>query len=234
VSDKITRIFPDNEFGDIDAKKPGKFAPKSIVHYMLNVESLPGVGLKFEAIRKNEVFTPDFIAKYAEDIANDPSGPASFVGSPYDMEVSHGCWLLVQLNPLINWQFAPGGRGCTTKKKANSRNCLLHHVYRGGVVKGPGEDLDLDVDIHSDDKKCRVLYFYVAKRGGKNGGHPSNPPGDLFNFHIEFFQVGSDGGKRLAVIFDPDVKNNSEIPIPPDEPGGLVHQAADEVTIDRR
>lgn len=211
MSENFEILFPNNDFGSVWPTKPGEFEPKSIVHYMLDIEAdngAAGLELTFQAKKITQgVPGPEKITGYAAEIAKSRGGPPSqALPSPYDMEIGEQCWLLIQLNPLVkDWHFLPGGVGATTKAKENSRNCQLHHVYPDGKVKGPGEALV--------DDGCKVLYFGVVKRGPKSNAPSDNPPGDLFNFHVEFLQEG--GKKRLKVIFDPDVKNNSENPIPP-------------------
>ncbi len=100
-------------------------------------------------------------------------------------------------------------------------------MYPDGGVKKPGED--------AVDDGCKVLYFGVVKRGPRKNPPLDNPPGDLFNFHIEFLQQDPDGPKRLKVIFDPDVKNNSDTnPIPPPPTLKPADQIGAEAASDRR
>jgi hypothetical protein len=216
MSNNSRKIFGDNKFGDIPSKASKKFEPKVIVHYILDISEEQGssnkggsrgVSLKFEAIATGNTPGPEGVASYAKKVAIEKKGPGRpGVPSQYDMEISQQCWLVVQLNPEIkNWQFATNLPGCTTKASKNKRNCLLHHVYEDGTISLPGDVVAKD--------RCQVLYFGVVTRGGKKNPTSNNPPGDLFNFHIEFLQ--KDTKERLSVIFDPDVKNNGEIPIPP-------------------
>lgn len=219
------RVLMNNAFGEIP-NSVGDFKPQEIVHAILTIDASQPSNLVFKTVRPKDDPPPlktndgqpappnaETIETYAQRIA---SGHGVAFGtrdapSPYDIPVDRQCWVLLQLDPRIhNWQFTKDELGCTTKAAANKRNCGLRHVY-ANKMGAPGE-------VVTDDG-CQVLYFGVVRRG-KNCKPPipGKPPGELFNFHIEFLQTDGDGTKRLRVIFDPDIKNDSDNnTIPPGE-----------------
>jgi hypothetical protein len=208
-----------NEFGKIPNRDHlDYFKPKKIVHMVIQARFVNGTDLEFY-IHPHPKSPPvisgeDTIVDYADCMAKvDVDFLEEIVPSPLDIKVKEQCWVVVQLGASIrNFQFMPGGFGCSTKAIENKRNVDLVHAYKdvdkpigkaGEAVSGDG---------------CRLLYFGVRKRGLKSSVDPANPGSDGFNFHIEIVHKrGTNLEMRLPLIFDPDVKNDSDTnPIPPD------------------
>lgn len=185
--------------------------PKPIFEetYNVSMPDLESDGLAFAAVSiPNEDAASDveqmagkaleLIAKHRrrperESLIHDPS--------PLDIGVKKSCWLLVQLDPAINWQFTLGALPCD-HKDAPSRceNTHLRHVYLMGGEGHCGE-------VSNDG--CQAFYFGVARRG---------PDAHCFmNFNIEFIHIDPKSGqkKRLKLIVDPDVKNDGGEDIDP-------------------
>lgn len=206
------RVLKNNEFGEIPNAAEG-FAPKEIVHVIIQ-HRMEGDKMVFflEVPQKDPppIWDENTIKTYAIGMAKKGPPPSKVpLHSPLDISVSSQSWVVVQLGDSVsNWQYTAGELGCTTKAAANDRNVCLVHVYNdehdplgdvGGVV---GKE------------HCKLLFFGVRKRGRHSPIDPNNPGSDGFNFHIEFVQ----DEKRLKVIFDPDVKNDSDTNTIP--PGG--------------
>jgi len=224
MSDSELRLLTkDNAFGRLPDDLEG-FEPEEIVHIVLKIDLSEKGKIQFKAelpkdppppLKKTGNEPPP--AKSIEDYAKDVASRVGLIlgtmpaPSPYDIGVSRQCWVLLQLDPEIdNWQFAKGEFGCTTKSPPKGRNCGLRHAYstRLGDVGKPVEE-----------EGCKVLYFGVVRRG-KNckPPEPNRPPGELFNFHTEFLQLVNGAATRMPVIFDPDIKNDSDNnTIPPGE-----------------
>ena len=219
------RVLVNNAFGEIPNTAPD-FKPREIVHAILTVDASQPGNLLFRAVKpkddppplrtddgQNAAAGAETIEDYAQRIAGQQGAIFAIqdAPSPYDIIVKQQCWVLLQLDPRItNWQFTKDEPGCTTKSAANKRNCGLRHVY-ADKIGAPGEVVTAD--------GCQVLYFGVVRRG-KNCKPPvsGKPPGEMFNFHIEFLQTDGGETKRLPVIFDPDIKNDSDTnTIPPGE-----------------
>lgn len=135
----------------------------------------------------------------------------SLIESPFDMKVQHQSWLLVQLDPELNWQFAKGEVPCTLKvQDLRGRNILLRHVYDDGR---DGEGVVLE-------DGCRTLFFAVVQRDKPDLSNAAEPWRCFVNFNVEFIQTDEDPvthqlkTTRLKLIIDPDVPNEGPNSIP--------------------
>lgn len=211
MSDMPTRLLSkNNAFGQIPSDPPKKFNPKEVIHVVLTMSFSRSGDLELNLLQpagspfpyKDTAHLEAYVKKAAKDplIVLQPG----FLDTQYDISIGNQCWIILQLDPKIpNWQFSVDDYGCTTKKAKNTRNYYLRHAYPGRLGD-PGEPVDSD--------GCKVLYFAVVRRGRKS----SSTGSELFNFHTEFVQKSL--GARLPVIFDPDIKNDSDTnTIPPGE-----------------
>jgi hypothetical protein len=210
------RVLRNNDFGELADSTEEKFDPKEILHLVINAKLNPD-GLFFyltSAIEKPiQISEEKDLIDYLMGLYDKSIQNTFVVPSPLDIDVKKQCWVVVQLSGKIdNWQFMKGDLGCTTKSPGNDRNIKLRHIYNDKI------DPIGDVGGIVRDEKCKILCFGVRRRGRLNSTDPQNPGRDAFNFHIEFLpEKGDDKKKRLKVIFDPDVKNDSDNnPIPPD------------------
>ena len=150
----------------------------------------------------------DYAAKVAEAL---PRRPEPLLPSPFDIPVQQG-WLLIELDPDINWRFTKGQVPCTLKAQdLRGENIQLRHAYvdefgKGQIRAGA---------VHSED--CKVIFFGVRRRGG--APHQAGDP-DLrhcyVNLNIEFLQdhVNSKPTRYLQLIVDPDVPNSGSSEFP--------------------
>lgn len=140
-----------------------------------------------------------------------PELPRGVGESPLDMGVEEQCWLLVQLDPAINWQFAKGEFPCTLKEPdLTGRNMLLRHVY--------DDKTDYSGPVKEDG--CKTMFFAVAQRDKKDTSEPYGAWRCFVNFNVEFIQTDNDPKTneqkttRLKLIIDPDVPNEGPDSIP--------------------
>ncbi|USQ97369.1 nucleotide synthetase [Caulobacter sp. RL271] len=212
ISSQFRLAVENNALGKIpnspDSPKK-KFDPKEIIHVIVEAETQNGeIGfmLRFPSPPPPPITDSRTIKNYVKHLATSPT-PATIppLVSPLDIPITQQCWVVVQLGDSVsNWRFSPEEYGCTTKAPSNDRNICLIHAYND-----PDDELG-DPGAVVRDSGCKLLYFGVRKRGPKNSGMP-NPDRDGFNFHIEFIKPAG----PVKVIFDPDVKNESENSIPP-------------------
>lgn len=127
----------------------------------------------------------------------------SVAPTPYDIEVKRPTWVILELDPNINWEFAPGKRGVTAKQSGfNNENYGLTFVKSGASPMNAG-------DLAPEG--CTVLYFAVAGRHAPFKGTIERG----FNFEIDFFQTDRSGlTRRLPLIFDPNVPNGGGASFP--------------------
>lgn len=209
-----------NAFEPFDDTPSKPFVAKRLVHAQLVIKSQPPRLLFQIAIKRSEYRDAGISASealvYALDVADSPvpaepsiviPGPPRFqdVPSQWDITVNEQSWVVIELDPLWpDWQFQTGFVALTAKASRIGQNHRLRHVYPSnhGTVPPGAEQSDIPYD------GCRVAYFGVAERLRP----PLNQIASQFvNFHTEFIE----GGKRLQVIFDPDVPNGGPDAIPP-------------------
>lgn len=105
---------------------------------------------------------------------------------PLNVYIGKPCWVVIELDPDIDWQFEPGQPGVTTKIPYGDDNCDLVHVMSDGTrvdSRAPAEG------------QCRLLYFVVQSR-----------PRDWH--HQGFLCHVIRGGKRREDPIDPDIPND--------------------------
>ena len=139
--------------------------------------------------------------------------------TPFDINVTDPCYLLLILDPTTNWRFTPGNRGVTTKRYFGSDNFGVTFVTHSDVALDQNDRVqftDPTKTIGAPDK-CKILYFSVARR--RPDCIPPQPGFSSkqgFNFHIEFYWKNSENKVtlRLPTIFDPDVPNSGGASFP--------------------
>jgi hypothetical protein len=115
-----------------------------------------------------------------------------------DQQVNNCCYLVLELDESVKWQFHETGVGVTTLQDYGATNAQLRHRKKGtqgyiplpNVAPGPG---------------CTLVYFSVVSRSAAGM--------QKFNFHVELIQAQPD--VPLAVVIDPNIGNNGPIPPPP-------------------
>ncbi|MET0273021.1 MAG: nucleotide synthetase [Phenylobacterium sp.] len=196
-------IGSDNKFGTIPLKTDESWNPIGIAHFLLGFEANKTTGrAEFYAKPVWNTYEAKDVDQYAQYVLDGSRGKLEITKTPFDIGVENQTFIMLELAPEINWQFARGEYGCTTKGEPTTDNFGLWHIHRKYVERGP---------ISRDG--CRLVYFGLARRKGYEG--------QAFNLHVEFLQDDPDDvsePKRLPVIFDPDVGNNGGFPIPPDPP----------------
>jgi hypothetical protein len=105
---------------------------------------------------------------------------------PLNIHIRKPCWVVIELDPNIDWQFEPDQPAVTTKIPYGDDNCDLVHVMTDGTrvhSRAPAEG------------KCRLIYFVVKSR-----------PRDWH--HQGFLCHVIRAGKRREDPIDPDIPND--------------------------
>lgn len=130
--------------------------------------------------------------------------------TPFDINPSEMCFLVMELDPLMNWEFTPGSLGVTTKHiEPKDEDSYLCYVTKDKVVKPTDPEYSQGIP-----KNCRVIYWSIHKRKYHLGKISRG-----FNFYVDFLQNskspdGTITEHRMPTIFDPNVPNTggSEFP----------------------
>lgn len=105
---------------------------------------------------------------------------------PLNIHIRKQCWVVIELDPGVDWQFEPGQPGVTTRIAYDDDNCDLVHVMTDGTqvrTRAPAEG------------ECRLVYF-VANSRRRDWHHQG------FLCHV------IRGGKRREDAIDPDIPND--------------------------
>lgn len=130
--------------------------------------------------------------------------------TPFDLKVPQ-CWLLVELDPSVNWSFSDLKPPCHAKHPDPAHpsgkmgaNVSLRAVYPDGDVRA-------DPTTRPNDR-YRFIFFGVVHRTGQD----SDPPA-FGEHHLNFEVLFLDDQGTLPVTIDPDVGNEGpdEFPSPP-------------------
>jgi hypothetical protein len=133
--------------------------------------------------------------------------------TPLDIIVGEICFIVIELDPTVNWEFTTESLGVTAKV-----NHPHFNAENGGVTYALGNKVIGPNDPGYSDgvpPGCRVLYWSVLSRKKR----PPIPSADTdvlrgFNFYIDFIQRMGNEVHRMPTIFDPNVPNTggSEFP----------------------
>lgn len=180
-------------------------AAAPVIHYVLTV--LPNgaaSNLEFEA---RNATTVDEAAGDIADMARraeahaDKGLPAPLMASPLDIPVGKQAWLLIRLDPEVNWQFTVGQVPCTLKNEdLSGDNVYLRHVYKGDATPWQGMVTKAG---------CRTIFFGVAHRAADDALSDPNPGSSFINLNVEFLQKAGGKDVSLKLIIDPDVPNDA-------------------------
>lgn len=180
---------------------------------------LPENSIIFGATRKvrdNDADKVEDICREAIAIANERSviPPSEF--TPIDISYSEQCWIVVELDHRINWQFSRGDVACT-QKVTNIGPESGDNFYLRHVCLGPDGEYYCHPTVVREE--CRVLFFGMAFRKKANKHEIPNPGGFPMNFRVEFYQdLGKESDRPcriLQIVLDPDVGNDGNEQIPP-------------------
>jgi hypothetical protein len=211
------------QFGvPVPHERPPSFQPALILHKMLTVKAVDPTDvshLEFGAIDVG-VPTGMTIEKLASEVARADKPPNTMIGpTPFDIEVKRPAWVLLQLDPRVNWSFLAGSSGISTDRDYTHNAPLQQEQQQQLASPVSARQFGDNFGVTFVPKVgnptlpgpgavcpggCRVLYFGVARR------HPPTMQ-QKFNIFVEFIQ----GTHRLPTIFDPDVGNNGGSVYPP-------------------
>lgn len=199
----------DNAYQPIPRDPPNgvELDPKSpVVHRVLTI--LPSTTehhLIFTAVKPTRAPAEgQTIQDYAEAVARkatEVEHPITEM-TPYDIDVTQPCFVLLELDRTINWEFSPNKYGVTSKVVGfDHENYGLRFVADGASAGCAGERAP---------PSCHLLYFGVL--GRKDDPQHGTERG--FNFEIDFHQVSEGVRRRLPTIFDPNVPNTGGAEFP--------------------
>lgn len=120
-------------------------------------------------------------------------------------------WVLIELDPTINWQFPIDHPGVTTKtpdRSAEQRGAAPLNANLRYVHLENGEPV---VSTQAPESGCRFILFAALDREMHDA---ERMKGQKFNFIVEFYQrmKSGDALQTIPLIIDPD--------FPSDGPGG--------------
>ena len=143
------------------------WTPKEIVYALYTYDDHMPAGKKVRAIKRSYVVRNKGIDQFVESrikrfplpthVQTRQINPQDTQGDrPINTYVGDFCWVVIELDPEIEWHFEPGHPGITTKRPYGAANGGLKHVMPEGTV----------VDHHGPtDIGCKLIYFGVAARG---------------------------------------------------------------------
>jgi hypothetical protein len=120
--------------------------------------------------------------------------------SVFDIFVKQQCYIVIQLDPSINWRFSAGSHGLSRKLNISSTGAEEDYdlnFVSNGIATGPGGEVPVD---------CRILYWAV--------NHRPKDTAREFNFHIDFIEVLGGKERLMPTIFDPSVPNTGGAAFP--------------------
>jgi len=198
---------------------------KPVHHFLLTIrttaphgDSMPKDGwppgtVNFHAVCQDDPKKPVHVRGYKQmcDYAGNLAKQGGVRGlrsslTPIDLDVHEQCWLLIELDPDINWRFSSDYLACTTKEPEppckdqpdgprSGFNVCLRYAYSDGTVVRFPQDANPGAN-------CRFIFFGVVHRDDKKG--------QAFNLFVEFYQTDDNGKtwKVLPTVLDPDVPND--------------------------
>lgn len=176
------------------------FSARSLVHRVLTVAA-GSEGLAFESRALDKSIDPSFdieafvraLAGKASSGGKRPEPPidGGKTQTPFDIEVTEQCYVVLELDLAVNWRFREGSMGVSTKLDFGDSNFGLGFVDEAGGVAHDQVPTD-----------CRLLWFSVAER------RPPSRQG--FNLDMVFQFASSDPAVTLALptLFDPDIPSS--------------------------
>lgn len=109
---------------------------------------------------------------------------------PIDIYVRRPCYVVIELDRNLSWQFAERKPGIVQKSNAGSMDNDLHHVLSDGQIVGPDKP---------GKAGCRILFFSVRTRGGGR------------DFEYVGFVCNIENYPKMPFedpLVDPDIPNN--------------------------
>ncbi|MDH4385074.1 MAG: hypothetical protein QE280_06500 [Caulobacter sp.] len=176
------------------------FSPRRLVHRLLTVAAGSG-GLTFESRALDKPIDPSFdIEAFVRTLA----GKASSGGkrpeppidggenqTPFDIEVTEQCYVVLELDLAVNWRFREGSMGVSTKLDCGDSNFGLAFVDESGEVQQDRVPAD-----------CRLLWFSVAER------RPPSRQGFNLDMVFQFASADPAVTRALPTLFDPDIPSS--------------------------
>lgn len=156
-----------------------------------------GEGTPFEGTGSPEAQVQAFIKDKIGKGVDFDALPLGILGTPFDIPVKHQCFIILELDRKLSWQFAGNSPGVSTKEFYGTDNFGL--IYRTDESQNTYSD-PAETSIKGDGRK--VLYFRVGRRRWDM---------QKLNFHIEFEWAP---GKYMPLIFDPNVPDNGGASFP--------------------
>lgn len=207
----------------IPATSAFPFEPVLLVHRVLSIRPASGEGawparFNYFQLNLDHEIDPGFdISAYVQNLQANPTpvpvdappeGPYSGeADTPWDINPQGQCYLVLELDSQINWEYGRGSRAVASKAFYPEENANLVVVDARGLLHGPADDLVVP------SPGCRVLYFHLVMR------QPQPPPNGTversFNFIVDFLFEDSSGRRvYLPTIFDPTVPNSGGASFP--------------------
>jgi hypothetical protein len=122
-----------------------------------------------------------------------PPAPA-IQQSPPDVVVRVPCYVVIELNSLLQLNFSRGHPGMKVSQSVvGAYDGLMHVGSTSGTPTANSAPTNED---------CRLIYFAAVSPLPTSQG-----VGDPFNLYVEYNQ-GSSFGRPISITIDPDIKND--------------------------
>ena len=172
---------------------PSPWTSQEIVYYHLSHST----GMRFILLADSGTKAGADIDGFIQEVlaGNPATVPFSQAQTPPDLTVSKPCYVVVELDEALGWNFLPGSPAIKTRDDHAADYCALMHVDTSGGVTPGQAPLS---------PPCRVIYF-AAVDPKPAQDHVDDP----FNFYVQIDQAP---GQPVTVIVDPDIKNTGRPP----------------------
>ena len=172
-----------------------------ILHRILTIVPNGPEPIRFKMAKPQRDPAPgEHIQDYALKISETPSVPMlEAAETPFDINPTERCHIILELDASFNWEFTPGGLGVTPKVAGFEREDYgLTYAVRGQLTEA--------AETAVVPAACRVLYWGILWR--------TEYVARDFDFHVDFYQNERGRTLRMPTIFDPGVPNSGGPGIP--------------------
>jgi hypothetical protein len=171
---------------------PSPWEAQEIVYYHLTLAN-SGSGMRFSLLTDSGQKLGSDIDGFIEEVltGSPVTVPFSHPQTPPDVTVARPCFVVVELDEALGWNFLPGAPAIKTQDDHAADYCALMHVdTAGGITPNQAPT----------SPPCKVLYFAaIAPKPAQD--HVS----DAFNYYVQFEQIP---GQSITLVIDPAIKND--------------------------
>jgi hypothetical protein len=137
--------------------------------------------------------------------------PSNASPGPGVMEsyVRNVCYLVLELDGSVAWQFQTDHAGISTKADYGTDNVNLVRVLKTPTGYAIDSSTSGDPANPQYSSGCVLVYFTVNTRTPVGS---ATACAEGFNLHVDLLQSGIGGSRSIPIVIDPDIKNDGNIP----------------------